>query len=206
MNTFQIRNNTKKSEILSLVLSACVILVLEITVSFAAFTDNTQASLGATGSVGGSYDIAFLDNSNNVQQGNPTAFGIDTTGVTKISAGPVTGSATINTKVVTTTTATGPVTLHLYNAYSGTRPTDPGYTGAGVDPYNVALYSIWVDGTQVATTVTAATFNTAGYNISAWATGVPKTVKVQITLPKNLSNPYYFNRSLVLGLQFDGST
>jgi hypothetical protein len=188
------------------VLSGFGLIALAVSTTFGAFTDSATVGLGATGSVGGSYDIAFLDGANAVQQGNPTPFAINTTGVAKVLVGPLTGSAKISTRVVTTTAATGPVVLKLYNAFSGTRPTDPGYSGPGVDPYDVALFSIWVDGTQVATNVTATAFNVAGHSMPTWVTGTAKTIEVQMTLPRNLSNPYYFNRALVLGLQFDGST
>lgn len=206
MKTWRVRENVGKLVMVGCGLASGIALIFVVTTSVGAFTDKTQAGLGALGAVGGSYDVAFLDSTNTVVQGNPTVFAIDTTGVAKVLAGTMLSSAKIAANVVTTTTATGPVVLHLYNAFSGTRPTDPGYAGAGVDPYNVALFSVWVDGTQVANSVTATSFNTTGYTIVSWAAGVSKKVEVQMMLPNNLGNPYYFNRSLVLGLQFDGST
>lgn len=206
MNVLRSRERSRKAGTIRFVLSGFGALAFVVATTFGAFTDTATVGLGAAGEVGGSYDIAFLDGSSNTQQGNPTAFAIDTVGVAKVLVGPLTTSAKVAARVLTTTDATGPVVLKIYNAYSGTRPADAGYTGAGVDPYDVALFSIWVDGTQVATDVTATAFNVAGYSIPTWVTGTSQTIEVQMTLPMNLDNPYYFNRELVLGLQFDGST
>lgn len=169
----------------------------------AAFTDQSAPGLGTNGAIGGGYNIAFLDSGGAVQEGNPTPFALDTSG-----SGTITfdAPANVDMQVVTTTPATGPVQLTLYNAYPGTRPSDPGTTGPGADPYDYALYTITVDGAAVVTTATAAAIDASPPVITGWTQSVPKTVEVQVTLPHAVGNMYIFNRTLVLGVQFDGST
>ena len=169
----------------------------------AAFTDQSAPQLGTGGAVGGGYDIAFLDSGGATQEGNPTPFALDTS-----ASGTVTfdAPARVDLQVVTTTVATGPVRLTLYNAYPGSRPSEPGTGGPGADPYDFALYTIEVDGTAVTTAATAATINAAPPVITGWTQGVPKTIDIAVTLPRAVGNPYVFNRTLVLGVRFDGST
>lgn len=184
---------------------ATVSAIASVGVTSASFTDQAASALGTNGSVGGSYDIAQLAPDDSVVQGNPDALILDTS-----SAGTVTldatATATVETRVVTTTAATGPVHLSLYNAYQGTRPSDPGFPGPGVDPYDVALYTISVDGTAVATAQTATDVDAAAIVIDDWTTNLPKTITVHVQLPMAVGNAYAFNRSLALGLRFDGAT
>ncbi|MGH1523100.1 hypothetical protein ACRAWC_03030 [Leifsonia sp. L25] len=169
----------------------------------AAFTDQSAPGLGTNGAIGGGYNIAFLDSGGAVQEGNPTPFALDSSG-----SGAITfdASAAVDMRVVTTTPATGPVQLALYNAYPGSRPPDPGAAGPGADPYDYALFTITVDGTAVVTASTAAALDATPPVITGWTQSVPKTVEVHVTLPHAVGNPYIFNRSLVLGVRFDGST
>lgn len=169
----------------------------------AAFTDQSAPQLGTGGAVGGGYDIAFLDSGGATQEGEPTPFALDTSASGTVT---FTSPARVDMQVVTTTVATGPVQLTLYNAYPGSRPTDPGGIGPGADPFDYALYTIEVDGTAVATAATAAAINATPPVITGWTQGVPKTIDVAVTIPHAVANPYVFNRTLVLGVQFDGST
>lgn len=184
---------------------ATVSAIASVGVTSASFTDQAASALGTNGSVGGSYDIAQLAPDDSVVQGDPDALILDTS-----SAGAVTldatASATVETRVVTTTAATGPVHLSLYNAFQGTRPSDPGFPGPGIDPYTVALYTIRVDGTAISTAQTAAGVNAAAIVIDGWTANVPKTITVTTQLPMAVGNAYVFNRSLALGLRFDGAT
>lgn len=184
---------------------ATVSAIASVGVTSASFTDQAASALGTNGSVGGSYDIAQLAPDDSVVQGDPDALILDTS-----SAGTValdaTATATVETRVVTTTAATGPVHLSLYNAFQGTRPSDPGFPGPGIDPYTVALYTISVDGTAVSTAQTAAGVNAAAIVIDGWTANVPKTITVTTQLPMAVGNAYVFNRSLALGLRFDGAT
>lgn len=184
---------------------ATVSAIASVGVTSASFTDQAASALGTNGSVGGSYDIAQLAPDDSVVQGDPDALILDTS-----SAGTValdaTATATVETRVVTTTAATGPVHLSLYNAFQGTRPSDPGFPGPGIDPYTVALYTISVDGTAVSTAQTAAGVNAAAIVIDGWTANVPKTITVTTQLPMAFGNAYVFNRSLALGLRFDGAT
>ncbi|MEY9953717.1 hypothetical protein [Leifsonia sp. EB34] len=185
-------------------LSLSVILGLSaIGTTSAAFTDQSAPGLGTNGAIGGSYNIAFLDAGGAVQEGNPTPFALDSSG-----SGTITfdASAHVDMQVVTTTAATGPVHVTLSNAYPGSRPTDPGGTGPGADPYDYALYTVTVDGTAVVTAATAAAIDASPPVLTGWTQSVPKTVEVQVTLPHAVGNPYIFNRTLVLGVRFDGST
>lgn len=169
----------------------------------AAFTDQSAPGLGTGGAVGGGYNIAFLDSGGAVQEGDPTPFALDTSGSGTIA---VDASAGVDMRVVTTTIATGPVRLTLYNAYPGSRPADPGGTGPGADPYDYALYTISVDGAVVQTAATAAAIDASPPVITGWTQSVPKTIQVQVSLPHAVGNAYVFNRTLVLGVRFDGST
>lgn len=184
---------------------ATVSAIASVGVTSASFTDQAASALGTNGSVGGSYDIAQLAPDDSVVQGDPDALILDTS-----SAGTValdaTATATVETRVVTTTAATGPVHLSLYNAFQGTRPSDPGFPGPGIDPYTVALYTISVDGTAVSTAQTAAGVNAAAIVIDGWTANVPKTITVTTQLPMAVGNAYVFNRPLALGLRFDGAT
>lgn len=169
----------------------------------AAFTDQSVPQLGTNGAIGGGYNIAFLDSGGAVQEGNPTPFALDSSGSGTIT---LASAATVDMQVVTTTPATGPVRLTLYNAYSGSRPSDPGGTGPGADPYDYALYTISVDGAAVASASTAAAINASPPVVTGWSQSVPKTIEVQVSLPHAVGNAYVFNRTLVLGVRFDGST
>jgi len=169
----------------------------------AAFTDQSAPGLGTNGAVGGGYNIAFLDPGGAVQEGNPTPFALDTSGSGAIT---LASAATVDMRVVTTTPATGPVRITLYNAYPGSRPSDPGGTGPGADPYDYALYTISVDGTAVASASTAAAIAASPPVVTGWTQSVPKTIEVQVSLPHAIGNPYVFNRALVIGVRFDGST
>lgn len=164
-------------------------------VTYAAFTDVAEADLG---DVGGAYDIAFVDTTGTVVQGNPDPYVIDT-----VVPGPG-GSTAVEVDVVTTTPATGPVVLTLTNRRPEPLPPDPGVDGPGADPYDVALFTITVDG-QTVVTDQAATDGPVLLT-GEWAQGVARRVQVSVTLETALGNPYFYGRAMVLGLQFDGST
>ena len=177
--------------------------IAAIGVTSAAFTDTSAARLGTNGAIGGSYNIAFVTD-DGTEEGYPTPHVLDTSAVGPITFGPL--ATPVRMEVATTSKATGPVHLTLYNGYPGPRPPDPGISGPGADPYDDVLYSISVDGSTVASDLTAAEVNAAGIVITGWVTAVPKTVTVQLTLPKAVGNIYVFNRSVVLGIRFDGAT
>lgn len=172
-----------------------VLLVGGTAVTDAAFTDAAEADLG---DVGGGYDIAFLDATGTVVQGDPDPYVIDT-----VVPGPD-GVTAVEVDVVTTTPATGPVQLTLTNLRSEPLPPDPGVDGPGADPFDVALFTITVDGQPVATDRPA----TDGPVLltGGWTQGVARRVQVSVTLEGALGNPYYSGRAMVLGLQFDGSS
>ncbi len=171
----------------------------------AAYTDTSAPRLGTTGSLGGSYDIAMLDATNAVVQGNPTPLTLSTSGAGAVNLTP-TISSTVSARVVTTTAVTGPVTMSLYNAFSGARPADPNGTNPGVDPYNFALYTVSVDGVVVASRVSATAFNALAVTITGWTQSVSKSITVDMALPRANASPYLFNRTLVLGIRFNGSS
>ncbi|GAB3575811.1 hypothetical protein GCM10027406_07910 [Leifsonia lichenia] len=58
----------------------------------------------------------------------------------------------------------------------------------------------------MANRVPAATVNATPPALTGWTQSVPKTVEIRMSLPHALGNPYLFNRSLVLGVRFDGAT
>jgi hypothetical protein len=189
----------------ALLTAATVAAIASVGVTSASFTDQAASALGTNGSVGGSYDIAQLAPDDSVVQGDPDALILDTSNAATVALDATT-TATVETRVVTTTAATGPVHLSLYNAFQGTRPSDPGFPGPGIDPYAVALYTVSVDGTALSTAQTAADVNAAAIVIDGWTANVPKTITVTTQLPMAVGNAYVFNRSLVLGLRFDGAT
>lgn len=164
-------------------------------VTHAAFTDSASADLGV---VGGAYDIALVDADGHVVQGYPEPLVVD-----HVVAGPD-GSSTVEVGVVTTTTVTGPKTLSLVNARPEPLPSDPGMPGPGADPFDVVLFTVTVDGRVVADAVPAAGLEPV--LLADWETDVPRTVQVTARLPEALGNPYYAGRTMILGLQFDGST
>jgi hypothetical protein len=175
--------------------AAVTVVALGTVVTSAAFTDAAEADLGA---VGGSYDIALVDASGALVQGNPTPLVLTT-----VAPGPG-GAPTVELDAVTTTPATGPVTLSITNARGAALPPDPGVAGPGAEPYDVARFTVTVDGTAVATAVPAAQL--APLRIDGWETGVARTIQVSVALPDALGNPYYYGRAIVLGIRLDGST
>jgi hypothetical protein len=175
--------------------AAVTVVALGTVITSAAFTDRAEADLGA---VGGSYDIALVDASGTVVQGNPTPLVLTT-----VVPGPG-GAPAVEVDTVTTTPATGPVTLSITNARGAALPPDPGVAGPGAEPFDVARFTVTVDGTTLATAVPAA--HLAPLRIDGWETGVVRTVQVSVTLPEALGNPYYYGRAMVLGLRLDGST
>lgn len=171
-----------------------VLLAAGTAVTHAAFTDAAEADLGP---VGGAFDIALVDGSGAVVQGNPDPLVIDT-----VVPGPG-GAPAIEVDVVTTTRATGTITLTVRNARTAPLPTDPGFSGPGADPFDVARFTVSVDGEVVATDRAA---DLDPVVIDDWETGVARRVQVAVTLDPALGNPYYFNRAMVVGLRLDGST
>lgn len=173
-----------------------VLLLAGTAVTQAAFTSRVAADLGT---VGGSYAIAFLAEDGSLVPGDPEPMLVQ-----EVVPGPE-GSTAVEVRVVTTTAATGPVVLTLHNARASALPPDAGIGGTtGADPYDVALFSVSVDGQVLASRVTAADWEPVV--IGDWQTGTPRTVQVAVHLPAALGNPYYSGRAMVLGLQFDGST
>lgn len=175
-------------------LTTTVLVLAGTAVTWAAFTDSATADLGP---VGGAYDIAFVDGSGAVVQGNPDPMVVDT-----VVPGPD-GSSAIEVDVVTTTPATGPVTLTVVNARTAALPADPGIAGPGADPFDVARFTVSVDGEVVATARAA---DLGPVTLGGWEADVPRRVQVAVTLEPALGNPYYSGRAMVLGLRLDGST
>lgn len=181
-----------------LVLGAALVLtavVTTTTMTSAAFTDATEADLGA---VGGSYDIALVDPTGAVVQGYPDPMVVET-----VVPG-VGGAPAVEVGVVTTTPATGRVALTITNARGEALPPDDGVPGPGADPFDVVLLTVVIDGTVTAEQVPAHDLGPVW--IDDWHPGVPQTVQVSAAWPAALGNPYYYGRTLVLGLELDGST
>lgn len=175
-------------------LAAVLALVAGTAVTHAAFTDTAVADLGT---VGGSYDIAFLDGDGTLVEGNPSPMVVDT-----VVPGHG-GAPAIEVDAVTTTAVTGPVQLSLVNGRDTPLPTDPGMTGPGADPFDVARFTVSVDGEVLVTGHDPA----AGpITITDWQPGVAKRIQVSVTLTPALGNPYYYGRAMVLALHLDGST
>lgn len=175
-------------------LAGATLLVAGTAATHAAFTDTTAADLGA---VGGAYDIAFLDASGAVVQGRPDPMVVDT-----VVPGPD-GAPAIEVDAVTLTAATGPVSLTVVNARTTPLPTDPGMSGPGADPFDVARFTVSVDGEVVANARAA---DLGAVVIDDWQTDVPRRIQVAVTVDQALGNPYYSGRAMVLGLRLDGST
>lgn len=161
----------------------------------AAFTDAAEADLGT---VGGSYDIALVDSTGALVQANPDPLVIDT-----VVPGPG-GAPAIEVAAVTSTPATGPIVLSIANARGVALPADPGMSGPGADPYDVARFTVTVDGTPLATSVPGTELTPM--RITGWQPDVVRTIQVSVTLPDALGNPSYYGRAMVLGIQLDGST
>ncbi|WGD36796.1 hypothetical protein [Lysinibacter sp. HNR] len=195
----------RSTKICATILAIGIFLPATVSTTLAAFTNISSLSLGTNGTVGGLYDIALLDRNGNIHQGNPVSYTIDTSsaGIINIIGSPQT--ATFDISVVTLTEASGPVTLQLFNAFQGTRPPDPGFP-TGAEPYNVALFTISVDGITLRTATTAAAINSQPIILTDWVQNVPRVVTISINMPAALGNPYFYNRILVLGVQFNGST
>ncbi|WGD37920.1 hypothetical protein [Lysinibacter sp. HNR] len=187
------------------ILAIAGLLPATISTTLAAFTDTSTFGVGTAGAIGGRYDIALIDRDGNVTQGDNPAYVVDTSNVGLINTIGSPRTATFDLSVVTLTEASGPVTLQLFNAYTGVRPPDPGYP-TGADPYNVALFTVSVNGTPVRTALTAAQINAQPVILNNWRQNIPQTVTVSINMPGALGNPYFFNRTLALGINFNGST
>lgn len=161
----------------------------------AAFTDAAEADLGT---VGGSYDIALVDSTGATVQANPNPLVIG-----PVVPGP--GDVpVIEVSAVTTTPATGPVVLSVVNARGAALPADPGRSGPGADPYDVARFTVTVDGTPVAESVPAPELRSV--RIMDWQTDTIRTIQISVTLPAALGNPFYYGRAMVLGIQLNGAT
>lgn len=188
-----------------LLTAATVAATASIGVTSASFTDQAASALGTDGTVGGAYGIAQLSPDDSVVQGDPDPVTLDTTSSGAVTL-DATATATVQTRVVTTTAATGPVHLTVSNAYQGTRPSDPGISGPGIDPFDYALFTISVDGTPVTTPLSASDLNAAGVVIDDWTQNVPKAITVTVQLMRAVGNAYAFNRPFAIGLRFDGAT
>ncbi|WHP18247.1 hypothetical protein [Cellulomonas sp. ES6] len=175
-------------------LAGAVALAAGTSITHAAFTDAAEADLGT---VGGAYDIALVDGTGATVQGDDHPLVVDT-----VVPGPD-GATAIEVDVVTTTAATGTVTLTVENARPAPLPADPGVPGPGADPYDVARFTVSVDGRVVASEPAA---GLGALTITGFETGVPRRVQVAATLEPALGNPYYSGRAMVLGLRFDGTT
>lgn len=175
--------------------AALAVLVAGTAGTHAAFTDAATAVLDP---VGGTYDLALVGPDGALVQGDPDPLVIE-----QVLTLPDGGTA-VEVDVVTTTAATGPVTLTVRNGRTAALPTDPGVAGAGADPYDVGLFSVTVDGEALLTGVPAA--DLVPVTVDGWQTDVPRTVRLSVTLPAALGNPYYYGRAMVVALQLDGST
>ncbi|MFC7405013.1 hypothetical protein [Georgenia alba] len=187
----------------ALVAGAAVLLTVPL--AAAAFTDDAHVAVGSEGTLGGAYDIAWVDAAGDHHEGNPEAWTIDTGDV---GAVPVYGMGTepaVTARAVTTTSATGPVTLTLANGRSGTPEDDPGYDYFA-DPYDAALFTVAVDGTVVADHRTAEQLEADPPVLTGWTGGTPRTVTVQLALRPGLGNPYYAARDFFLTINLDGAT
>ena len=175
--------------------AALAVVVAGAVATHAAFTDAAAAALDP---VGGAYDLALVGSGGALVAGDPDPLTIE-----QVVTLPD-GSTAVEVDVVTTTPATGPVTLTVRNGRTAALPTDPGMSGPGADPYDVGLFTVTVDGQEVLTRVPAAEL--APVTVDGWQTGVPRTVRLSVTLPAALGNPYYSGRAMVVALQLDGST
>ncbi len=161
----------------------------------AAFTDSSTADLGV---VGGSYELALVGPDGELVPGDPDPLVVDLTDV------ELDARTALEVGVVTTTPATGPVTLTIRNARAEALPTDPGTTGPGAEPFEVALFTVSVDGETVLESVPGSDLGPVV--IDDWETGVPRPIRVAAALPPALGNPYFSGRAMVVDLQLDGST
>ncbi|MFI2104604.1 hypothetical protein ACH436_15010 [Isoptericola sp. NPDC019693] len=187
-------------------LASAALLVLGVGVTSAGFTDQAEATLGADGTLGGSYDIAFLDGDGELQQGDPDAWVVDTADLGVV---PVIGQGeepSFTVHAVTTTAATGPVVLTLVDPDPSARAADPGIAGDGAEPFDVALFTVAVDGEVVAQRLTAAEIADAGLTIASWERDMPRSITVAMALPAATGNPYYFGRAFQVGLVLEGMT
>jgi hypothetical protein len=174
---------------------ALAVLVAGTAATHAAFTDTATAALDP---VGGAYDLALVGPDGGLVPGDP-----DPLVVEQVVTLPD-GSTAVEVDVVTTTTATGPVTLTVRNGRTAALPPDPGMSGAGADPYDVGLFTVTVDDQVLLAGVPAAQL--APVTVAGWETEVPRTVRLSVTLPAALGNPYYYGRAMVVALEIDGST
>lgn len=176
-------------------LIAAVVLAAGTAITYAVFTDAAEADLGP---VGGAYDIALVDSTGTIVQGNPDPLVIDS-----VVPGPD-GTPVLEVDVVTTTKATGPVGLSLVNQRGEPLPSDPGFPDRpGVDPFDAARFTVTVDGEVVASDYDP---TTGPIVLTGWEMDVAKRVQVSVSLTPALGNPYFYGRAMVLGLHFDGST
>lgn len=58
----------------------------------------------------------------------------------------------------------------------------------------------------MATAATAAAIDASPPVITGWTQNAAKSIRVGVSLPRAIGNPYVFDRTLVLGVRFDGST
>lgn len=172
------------------------VIVVGTSVTSAAFTDVVRATTVAP--VGGAYEIALIGPDGELVSGDP-----DPLVVEEVVTG-ADGSRVVDVSAVTTTVATGPVTLSLVNAREEQLPPDPGIPGPGADPFDVAVFTVRVDGQVLVEAVPSESYEPVV--ISGWETDVPRAVQVTVEMPEALGNPYYSGRSMSLGLQLDGST
>ncbi|GCE78116.1 hypothetical protein [Cellulomonas biazotea] len=174
-----------------------------VTSTSAAFSDHAAARLGSAGTVGGAYDLAVRTADGTLHEGHPTAVTLDTTGLGRVPARGAGPEPVVTLAVVTTTEATGPVTLTLASARPAA-PADPG-TGTSADPFDQVLATVSVDGTVVADHVPAAALGAV--RLDGWERDVPREVAVAFALlPGPQGNPYYYDRELQVRITLTGST
>lgn len=166
-------------------------------ITVAAYLD--QAAVNFT-PVGGTYDIAFIDPGGEIQQGDPTPYEIDTTGLPPI--GEIGSEPAQRVDLVLRNVGnldSGSVTLTLQSLLPKPPPDGDGVVR---DPFAVLLVSAWdTNGNLVADAIDP---KLLAMQLESWPAGEDRKIALQFAYKRNLGTPYYFGKDVRIGVTVNG--
>ncbi|MEB4615576.1 hypothetical protein [Leucobacter sp. M11] len=174
------------------------LLALGIGVTAAAYLDRATLALEP---LRGLFDLAFIDERGEIQQGNPEVYEVSTAENGPVGEQGSDQAHRFEVQIQNVSQApSGPVSL---TAKTLLPPPPPDSDGVSRDPFTVLLVSVWdEDGTLLADGVAAAEL---ALEFSGWLPGEGRTLRVELVYRSNLGTPYYYGKDLRFGLAFSGA-
>jgi hypothetical protein len=176
-------------------LAAGILLTLGVGLTAAAYFDESTVNF----SVGGSFDIAYLDGLGTVHQGDPNVYEIDSTGLEPISQQGDDSTQVLELRVKNVGTAdSGAVQIRVQSLLP-TQVADA--DGIIRDPFNVLLMTVAVDSDTVLTEVAATSVVIPLSNLRA---DEDRTISITLWYSTGLNTPFYSGKDVKLGFTMTG--